>query len=232
VNWKFAKLIFYVGTFVSLAIFLVLTVDTHRQVETLTHADKLSPEVIAGKRVWHKYNCNDCHTILGFGSYYAPDMTKAYWRLGDEGIKRIVREPEKYTTWRKMPHFAVTDEELTNLVAFLKWTSEIDTNEWPPQDQKHNPDLLARRRPAAVVAGLSPGAALFQEKGCFTCHRLNDTGGAIGPDLTHVGARLPQATIVKILNDPRSVKPDAIMPPTALSAAETEALARFLAEMR
>ena len=102
-NWKFAKLIFYLGTFISLGLFLALTVDTHRQVETLTHADKLSPEVIAGKRVWHKYNCNDCHTILGFGSYYAPDMTKAYWRLGEEGIKRFVREPEKYTTWRKMP---------------------------------------------------------------------------------------------------------------------------------
>jgi nitric oxide reductase subunit C len=232
VNWKSAKLIFYLGTFISLAIFLVLTFDTHRQVETLTHADKLSPEVIAGKRVWHKYNCNDCHTILGFGSYYAPDMTKAYWRLGADGIKRIVREPEKYTTWRKMPRFAVTDEELDRLVAFLRWTSEIDTNEWPPQDQKLKPGLLAQPRPAAVSAGLSPGAALFQEKGCFSCHRLNDTGGTIGPDLTHIGARVPQATIAKILTDPRSVKADAIMPPTALSAPETEMLARFLGEMK
>ncbi len=232
-SWKFAKLVFYVGTLISLVLFLALTFDTHRQVETLTHADKLSPEVVAGKRVWHKYNCNDCHTILGFGSYYAPDMTKVYWRLGDQGIRRIVREPEKFTTWRKMPRFPIADEELANLVAFLKWTSEIDTNEWPPQDQKLNPDLRARRgTPRAVAAGLSPGAALFQEKGCFACHRLNDNGGAAGPDLTHVGARLPETTIAKILSDPRSVKADALMPPTALSAEEKESLARFLAEMK
>jgi hypothetical protein len=32
----------------------------------LTHASQLSAEVVAGKRVWQKYNCNDCHTILGF----------------------------------------------------------------------------------------------------------------------------------------------------------------------
>jgi nitric oxide reductase subunit C len=231
VNWTYAKLIFYVGTFISLALFLFLTYDTHRQVETLTHADKLSPEVIAGKRVWHKYNCNDCHTILGFGSYYAPDMTKAYWRLGSEGIKRIVRNPEKYTTWRKMPRFAISDEELDHLVAFLRWTSEIDTNEWPPQDQKLNPELLARR-PASVVAGLSPGAALFQDKGCFTCHRLNETGGGVGPDLTHVGSRLPREMITKVLTDPRAVKPDGIMPPPALSSQERSALARFLADLK
>jgi nitric oxide reductase subunit C len=232
VNWKSAKLIFYLGTFISLGLFLALTYDTHRQVETLTHSDRLSPEVIAGKRVWHKYNCNDCHTILGFGSYYAPDMTKAYWRVGAEGIKRIVRDPEKYTTWRKMPRFAVNDTELDNLVAFLKWTSEIDTNEWPPQDQKLNPDLLARPRPAAVVAGLSPGAALFQEKGCFTCHRLNDTGGSVGPDLTHVAARLPEKTIEQLLIQPRSINPQGIMPPSALSPKETTMLAHFLAEMK
>ncbi|HEY2990522.1 MAG TPA: cytochrome c [Candidatus Binatia bacterium] len=226
-SWKTAKLIFYLGTLVSLLLFLGLTVDTHRQVETLTNADRLSPEVVAGKRVWHKYNCNDCHTILGFGSYYAPDMTKAYWRLGGEGIKAVVRNPEKFTTWRKMPRFPATDRELEDLVSFLKWTSEIDTNEWPPQDQKLRP--VAGR---AVALGLSPGATLFQEKGCFACHRLNETGGLVGPDLTRVGARLPYETIEKILTDPRSVKSDAIMPPTALSREETDALARFLAEMK
>ncbi|MGQ9834912.1 MAG: c-type cytochrome [Thermoanaerobaculaceae bacterium] len=37
---------------------------------------------MAGKRAFEKYNCNDCHTILGFGGYYAPDLTRAYQRLG------------------------------------------------------------------------------------------------------------------------------------------------------
>jgi nitric oxide reductase large subunit len=72
-----------------------------RQIAALTHADRLSETVVDGKRVWHKYNCNDCHTILGFGSYYGPDVTKVHWRRGGDGIKAVVRDPEQYTTWRE-----------------------------------------------------------------------------------------------------------------------------------
>ncbi len=224
---KTAKWIFYLGTLISLVIFLGLTVDTHRQVQTLTHADQLSDQVVAGKRVWHKYNCNDCHTILGFGAYYAPDMTKVYWRRGDEGIKAMVRTPEKLTTWRKMPHFPLTEQELTDLVAFLKWTSEIDTNEWPPQDAK-----LRRTARTALAVGVSPGAALFKDKGCFGCHRLNETGGSLGPDLTHAGGRLSRDTIAKILENPRSVNPQGSMPPPPLNPDERNQVADFLTGLK
>ncbi len=69
---KAAFWFFLIGTLSSAALFLVLTFDTHRQVKVLTNADRLSDEVVAGKKVWEKYNCNDCHTILGFGGYYGP----------------------------------------------------------------------------------------------------------------------------------------------------------------
>src|SRR3989338_10055389 len=133
---KNARIIFWTGTLISAAIFAWLTVDFHRQGKQLANTDKIDQQVIAGKKVWHKYNCNDCHTILGFGSYYAPDMTKVYWRRGSEGIKAVIRNPEKFTTWRKMPRLPLTDKELEDLVAFLQWTSGIDTQGWPPQDQK------------------------------------------------------------------------------------------------
>jgi nitric oxide reductase subunit C len=184
-------------------------------------------QVIAGKKVWQKYNCNDCHTILGFGSYYAPDMTKVYWRRGAEGIKAVIRDPEKFTTWRKMPRQPLTDNELEDLVAFLQWTSEIDTQDWPPQDQKFR---VAEAR--AVALGASPGALLYQEKGCFGCHRIYETGGPSGPELTHVGSRLSRETIERVLTDPRSVNPQGTMPPTVLSHEEREALADFLAKLK
>ena len=38
-------------------IFIGLTVDSHRQFGTLTHADRITPDVIAGKHVWHRKNC-------------------------------------------------------------------------------------------------------------------------------------------------------------------------------
>jgi ubiquinol-cytochrome c reductase cytochrome b subunit len=57
-----------------------------------------------------------------------------------------------------------------------------------------SPLLAQVRLPAAVTASLSGdaarGADLYQVKGCINCHRLADTGGQRGPDLTHIGARL------------------------------------------
>src|SRR3989304_6896700 len=137
-NRSTAKLILFVGTLTSLILFLILTVDTHRQVKVLTRAENLSEQVVEGKRVWQKYNCNDCHTILGFGGYYAPDMTKVYRRIGKEGIEQVVKKPEVAfaKSWRKMPQQKLQDKEVENLVAFFKWVSEIDTNDWPPQDSK------------------------------------------------------------------------------------------------
>jgi len=222
-----ARLIFYLGTLTSLVLFLGLTADTHRQIAALTHVDQLSETVVAGKRVWHKYNCNDCHTILGFGSYYGPDLTKVYWRRGAEGIKAVVRHPERFTTWRKMPRQHVSDVELEQLVAFLKWTSAIENNDWPPQDQKYH--AAAGR---AAMIGMSRGATLFREKGCFACHALQSTGGDAGPELTHIGARLDFAAIERILTDPRAANPSATMPPPPLSHEERDELARFLAALK
>lgn len=224
---RFARWIFYAGTLVSLALFLALTVDTHRKVQALTHADRLSAQVIAGKRVWHKYNCNDCHTILGFGSYYAPDMTKVYWRRGPDRIIATISRPERRTTWRKMPHYRISTQEMADLVAFLQWTSEIDTHDWPPQDQKYR---AASTR--AMMMGVGPGGALFQESGCFDCHRLFGAGGDDGPDLTHVGSKRDQATIEKILTDPTSVNPDAEMPEPEITPEVRAQLALFLAGLK
>src|SRR5512139_3596939 len=110
---KTAFWIFLLGTLSSSVLFLGLTWDTHRQVATLANVDKLSDQVVAGKRAFEKYNCNDCHTILGFGGYYAPDLTKVVQRVGEEGIRYRVKDPAKAfsASWRKMPNQHVSDTE-------------------------------------------------------------------------------------------------------------------------
>ena len=226
-NDKVAKTIFYAGTLISLTLFLALTIDTHRQIRVLSHADQLSPQVIAGKHVWQDHNCNDCHTILGFGAYYAPDLTKVYWRRGADGIVAAVTRPERHTSWRKMPHVRLTDTQVTDLVAFLKWTSEIDTHNWPPQDQKYRNAAMK-----AATLEVTPGAALFEASGCFECHRISGTGGDQGPDLTRVGSRLDEPTLEKLLLDPTSANPKAEMPAPDLTPEARKQLATFLAGLR
>ena len=39
--------------------------------------------MVAGKHVWHRKNCINCHTLLGEGAYYAPDLTKIAQQRGE-----------------------------------------------------------------------------------------------------------------------------------------------------
>jgi nitric oxide reductase subunit C len=229
---RVAKIIFYAGTLVSLVLFLALTVDTHRQVRALTNADKLDERVVAGKKAWEKYNCNNCHTILGFGGYYGSDMTKVYTRRGSEWIRSVVTDPAKAlaNSWRKMPMLNVKPDEVDNLIAFLKWVSEIDNNDWPPQDSKRRmPSGVAR---LAGAVGVSKGAALFNEKGCMACHVIGGAGGTAGPSLDDVGARMDKHKIEEYVENPKSIKSDSLMPDAkvlGLDEDDIEAISDFLA---
>ncbi len=230
---KAAFWFFLIGTLSSAALFLVLTFDTHRQVKVLTNADRLSDEVVAGKKVWEKYNCNDCHTILGFGGYYAPDMTKVYRRVGPEGIAYIVRQPDVAfkNSWRKMPKQKVSEEEIGNLVAFFKWVSEIDNNDWPPQDSTKR--MAAAERRLAGGVGMSRGAALFKTKGCIGCHSIEGVGGDVGPELDGIGSEHDAAFFRKYIPNPQSVDPSSDMPPQSqLTQEEIDALADFLSNLK
>ena len=92
---KGARNFFIWGTVICTAVFIWLTIDTHTTIPKRTNTDQLTDEVVLGKRVWHKHNCNDCHTILGIGGYYSPDVTKAYSTRGEILAKSILKKSRK-----------------------------------------------------------------------------------------------------------------------------------------
>jgi nitric oxide reductase subunit C len=104
-----------------------------------TDADAL---VTHGKLTFQAKNCMNCHTILGNGAYYAPDLTKSWldpaWAgesVREDLMERFLLDPTTnargYGTNRRMPNLALTKDEARALIAFLKWTSAIDTNGFP-----------------------------------------------------------------------------------------------------
>ncbi len=95
-----------------------------------------------GKKTVQAKNCMNCHTLLGNGAYYAPDLTKAW--LDPAWASREAREalmlaflqdpPNNARTFgsnRKMPKLGITEAEAKGIIAFLKWMSSIDTNGFP-----------------------------------------------------------------------------------------------------
>ncbi len=130
-----ARNIFFGGGVFFFLLFLALTFDSTRDLSKRDHHEQqnLTPEVVRGKHVWEVNNCIGCHTLLGEGAYFAPELGNVYKRRGGEFIKAwIMGQPTGAPGRRQMPQFNLSAQELDDLTAFLKWTSEIDTQNWPP----------------------------------------------------------------------------------------------------
>ena len=134
-----ARNIFYGGSLFFFLLFVGLTMDTMTKLPDRDHRENITHEVALGKKVWEDNNCVGCHTIMGEGAYFAPELGNVYDRFGQskEAIIGFIksRPPEGIPGRRSMPQFNLSDEELNAIAEFLKWTSEIDDADWPPNIQ-------------------------------------------------------------------------------------------------
>jgi len=104
--------------------------------------DEAEALVRHGKLTIQSRNCMNCHTLLGNGAYYAPDLTKAWLdpASGSEAVREelmlaFLVDPttnaRTFGSGRRMPHLGLSDEEARAVVAYLKWMATIDTNGFP-----------------------------------------------------------------------------------------------------
>lgn len=128
-----ARNIFYGGSLFFFLAFLALAFDTERTLPGRDNRDAITPAVASGKKIWETRNCIGCHTLLGEGAYFAPELGNVYKRRGGEFIKAWIKaQPTGAPGRRQMPNFKLSDQELDDLVAFLKYVSEINSAKWPP----------------------------------------------------------------------------------------------------
>jgi len=116
--------------------------DTAPLFGSALNEDEARALVTHGKLTVQAKNCMNCHTLLGNGAYFAPDLTKAW--LDPAWGSEAVREPlmlaflmdpttnaRTFGSGRRMPHLGLSAEEAQAVIAFLKWMSAIDTNGFP-----------------------------------------------------------------------------------------------------
>ena len=209
-NKKQARLFAIGSTVVATVVFLGLTLDSHRQFGKLTNADKITVEVTRGKDAWHKNNCINCHTVFGEGAYYAPDLTKITKHRGEAYLKAYLKDPSKFydekTHRRLMPKQDLSDQDITDLIAFLDWVSNVDNQGWPPRPILVTgaafaaPDAAKPTAPApASAAGPAAGAenpialgeAAFRSAvpACAACHSTVPGANMAGPTMAGLSGR-------------------------------------------
>jgi nitric oxide reductase subunit C len=195
------RLFFVGGTVLFSIVFVIMTIDSHRQFGRLTNEDALTDEVVSGKHVWHRKNCINCHTLLGEGAYYAPDLTKITQQRGEPYLRQFLKDPSRFYSeeqhGRLMPNPNLSDQEIGEVIAFLSWVSNIDNQNWPPR-----PIVVSAATPAGIALGtvvpdaasgdpIALGEALFGQSppACFSCHSTKANVQLVGPSLAGSGTR-------------------------------------------
>ena len=130
---QMARNIFYGGTVFFVLVFIALVTDSAGHIPKRSNAAALTPAVERGKTIWETRNCIGCHTLLGEGAYFAPELGNVVPRRGAEFVKAWMKaQPTGVPGRRQMPQFHLNEQQLDDLVQFLDWSSKINTEKWPP----------------------------------------------------------------------------------------------------
>lgn len=139
-----ARNIFYGGSLFFILVFVALFAHGHWYIVNVsTDRAGLTDSVARGKHVWEAKACVNCHSILGEGAYFAPELGNVMVRWGvqddpDTAFEVLKGWMEAQPTGiegrRQMPQFHLDDADMRALSDFLIWTSRINTQGWPPND--------------------------------------------------------------------------------------------------
>jgi mono/diheme cytochrome c family protein len=229
----------------------------------LTLGSNVTPEqlVTAGDELYHGAGgCTACH---GLGTR-APNLLTDEKGQGPIGARCGKREPgkdckaylyESLTSPRAyvvagyepiMPEMGriLSPQQIWALVAFLEsqgGTVDVKASDIPPVASAAPGANSGAAAAPGIAGGSTDPMTIIRGAGCTGCHKIGSEGGAIGPNLTHVGSRLSAALIRECI-----LKPDTrvakgyekfvgIMPKmfgNQLTGAQLEALVQFLSSQK
>src|SRR6266567_4552711 len=170
--------LFFLGTILFTLAFIALTVHTHTTIASRTHTEHLTDDVRRGGRVWAKYNCENCHTLLGEGAYYAPDLTQVVQQRGAAYLAQFLANPAQFYSeardGRLMPTLGLTAQEIADVLAFL--VSGVAVRAMPGVS-----GVASAPEPASRGKVLFNGTAA-----CASCHSVEPGVVLVGPSLAGV----------------------------------------------
>jgi cytochrome c oxidase subunit II len=208
--------------------------------------------IVRGRQWWWEFHypsyqlttANELHLPAGRSATLTlegPDVIHSFWvpQLGGKRdvipgrVNRLTFTPEVPGEYRgQCAEFCGTSHANMGLRVIVD--APADFERW----------VDAERAPAVVPAPgpAAEGAALFAASACVGCHTVRGvSGGQLGPDLTHFGARrtlaaglLPSTVdnVAAWIRDPQRLKPGAKMPALGLSDAQARAVATYLVGLR
>jgi mono/diheme cytochrome c family protein len=179
-------------------------------------------EPSAGAGLVMTLGCATCHRMGDLDSTpVGPDLSDEGSRVRRAWLVRFLATPGTIRpvgyhplSGSRMPDFRLSEGEAADLAQYLM-----------TRRQPHGADAA---EPLAPMDVAERGRDLIRSYACRACHRLGDTGGHAGPDLSTVPERLSPGWVTRFLQDPRATDPLTPMPNLGLTADEAGAITRYL----
>jgi len=223
----------------------------------LTLGANVTPEQLtnAGDQLYHGAGgCTACHglgtrapNLLTDEKGQGPIGARCGKREAGKDCKAYIYEsltsPKAYVVQGYepiMPEMGriLSPQQIWALVAFLEsdgGTVDVAASDIPASTT--SAPSTSSTPSAGIAGGSTDPMTMIRGAGCTGCHKISGEGGAIGPELTHVGSRL-SANLIResiLLPDAKVAKGfekfKGIMPKTfgnQLTAAQFEALVQYL----
>ncbi len=169
-----------------------------------------SPQNLAGVGYFRQAHCANCHNLFEGEPKPGPNLATL--------------NTHKTADWM-VEHFKAEDSGLsgggaTTAFSVARWNalSALALSLTPEAARilEETPDSLVQ------------GAQVYVSNGCGNCHKVNQTGGRLGPPLNGVSARHSKDWIEKHFISPPALTPGSIMPPYRFSRADQDAIVSFL----
>ena len=126
----------------------------------------------------YRVRCGDCHGLDARG-YRGPDLTAVLGGMADERLFQVIR---KGVPGSEMPPSAAPDDDVLMVIAYLR-------------------DMSGAAPAETINGNVESGSRLFAAQ-CATCHRVGDSGGRLGPDLSRIGSARSRAALVREIRTP------------------------------
>lgn len=158
------------------------------QVDPTEH---MTPAEIQSGKLNFQGSCGECHGVDASGGV-GPNLHGVVQAHGTQFVFNAIRYGIPGTAMA--PVSSLNDKRAWQVVAYLKTLTVA------PGSMKVNGD------PAK-------GKELYESNGCATCHEIDGQGGAVGPDLSDIGAMRAPKYLEEVLVDPaKNPPPDPALP--------------------
>ena len=172
---------------------------------------QLGPEELAGAGYFRQARCSTCHNLVAGEPKPGPNLAELGTLKSSDRMTAHLKNPADLNPESRMPRIDLSDVQVRALTAFLlKLTPD-------------NADAFSQAPSDPLAA-----AGIFVSSGCDACHKVNGSGGTLGPALNGVAARHSREWVAQHLRNPKSQIPGTAMPAFSFSDHDRDLLISYL----